>query len=110
MSNEVLPFVSNEVVEAFQGFDDDYLADVLRVWDCYEQDWHDGFTTVFRFENDDLLVWKEMGGLKTKRGAVVTQNPIELEPDACLSWMSDPGYSDLFGEKGLSTTLLESIM
>lgn len=47
MSNEVLPFISNEVVELFEEFDGDYLADVFRVWDCDAQDWLDGTTTVF---------------------------------------------------------------
>lgn len=73
MSNEVLPFISNEIVELFEEFDDDFLADVFRVWDCDTQDWYDGTTTVFRFEGDDLLVWNEMGGLKAMRGAVDTQ-------------------------------------
>ena len=74
MSNEVLPFISNEVVELFEEFDDDYLADVLRPWDCDAQDWLDHTTTVFRFENDDLLVWNEMGRLKAMRGIVDTQS------------------------------------
>ena len=48
MSNEVLPFISNEVVELFEEFDDDYLADVLRPWDCDAQDWLDHTTVPSR--------------------------------------------------------------
>ncbi|WP_278854220.1 hypothetical protein [Gordonibacter pamelaeae] len=112
MSNEVLPFISNEVVELFEEFDDDYLADVLRPWDCDAQDWLDHTTTVFRFENDDLLVWNEMGGLKAMRGIVDTQSfdASLLAPgtkDACLVWRVDAAFGDLVGTIELSATLLE---
>ena len=112
MSNEVLPFISNEVVELFEEFDDDYLADVLRPWDCDAQDWLDHTTTVFRFENDDLLVWNEMGGLKAMRGIVDTQSfdASLLAPgtkDACLVWHVDAAFGDLVGTIELSATLLE---
>ena len=110
MSNEVLPFISNEVVELFEEFDDDYLADVFRVWDCDAQDWHNGTTTVFRFENDDLLVWSEMGGLKAERGAVDTQAPIEEPLNACLVWRADPAFSEEIGNRRLCSTLLESFV
>lgn len=115
MSNEVLPFISNEVVELFEEFDNDYLADVFRVWDCDAQDWHDGTTTVFRFESDDLLVWNEIGGLKAMRGAVDTQtfeNPIcALEgTEACLAWRVDASFGDLIGRAVLSATLLQSFV
>lgn len=111
MSNEVLPFISNEVVELFEEFDDDYLADVFRVWNCDAQDWHDGTTTLFRFENDDLLVWNEMGGLKAKRGAVDTES-FPLRPliganeESCITWRSDSSFADLIGRVALSATLL----
>lgn len=115
MSNEVLPFISNEVVELFEEFDGDYLADVFRVWDCDAQDWLDGTTTVFRFESDDLLVWNEMGGLKAMRGAVDTQslgNSIcALEgTEACLAWRVDASFGGLIGRAALSATLLQSFV
>lgn len=115
MSNEALPFISNEVKELFEGFDGDYLADVLRVWDCDNQDWFDSTTTVFRFESDDLLVWNVMGGLRAERGAVDTQSfqlgsLIGVTEDFCVAWRSDPSFADLIGRAALSTTLLESFV
>ena len=115
MSNEVLPFISNEVVELFEGFDGDCLADVLRVWDCDNQDWFDGTTTVFRFESDDLLVWNVMGGLRAKRGAVDTQtfqlsDLIGIAEDRCIAWRPDSSFTDLIGRAALSATLLESFV
>ena len=98
--------IPDDVRTAFMAFDDDYLADVFRVWNCDTQNWFDSTTTVFRFENDDLLVWCEMGCLKAKRGAAVTQNTVEAQSESCLVWMSDPTFADLFGEKGLSSDLL----
>lgn len=115
MSNEVLPFISNGVAELFAQFDGDILADVLRLWDCDAQDWLDGTTTVFRFENDDLLVWNFMGGLKAKRGAVDTQSfqlgsLIGVTEDNCVAWRPDPSFADLIGRATLSATLLESFV
>lgn len=115
MSNEVLPFINCEVIELFEGFDNDCLADVLRVWDCDNQDWFDGTTTVFRFESDDLLVWNVMGGLKAERGAVDTQSfchaPLfGIADDRCVSWRPDPSFADLIGRTALSTVLLESFV
>lgn len=40
----------------------------LRVWNCYAQDWLDGFATVFRFENDNLLVWNDIGAQEPNEG------------------------------------------
>lgn len=115
MSNEVLPFISNEVADLFAQFDDDVLADVLRLWDCNAQDWADCTTTVFRFENDDLLVWNVMGGLKAKRGAVDTQSfqldsLIGVSEDRCVAWRSDSSFAELIGRAALSATLLESFV
>lgn len=106
MTEETAISISDDVRTAFMAFDDDYLVDVFRVWDCDAQNWFDSTTTVFRFENDDLLVWCEVGCLKAKRGAVVTQNTIETQSESCIIWMSDPTFTDQFGEKGLSLALL----
>ena len=115
MSNEALPFISNEVVELFEEFNDDCLADVLRVWDCDNQEWYDCITTVFRFESDDLLVWNVMGGLRAKRGAVDTQtfqlgSRIGATEDSCLTWRPDSSFANLIGRAALSATLLESFV
>ena len=113
MSNEILPFISNEVVELFKEFDGDYLADVLRVWDCDKQDWLDGATTFFRFESDDLLVWNVIGCLRAKRGAVDAQSfqlaeLIGVNEESCIVWRSDLSFSGCIGRTSLSATLLDS--
>ena len=100
----------DDVRTAFAAFDDDYLADVFRVWNCDTQNWFDSTTTVFRFENDDLLVWCELDCLKAKQGAVGTQTAIEADSEDCLIWISDQTFADLFGEKALSSTLLERLL
>lgn len=115
MSNEVLPFISNEVADLFAQFDDDILADVLRLWDCDAQDWADGTTAVFRFENDDLLVWSVKGELKAVLGAVNTQSfclgsLLDIADDQCISWRPDPSFADQIGRAARSATLLESFV
>lgn len=115
MCNEVLPCIGNEVVELFEEFDGDCLADVLRVWDCDNQEWLDGTTTVFRFESDDLLVWNVIGGLRAKRGAVDTQSfqlgsLIGVAENSCVAWRPDSLFAELIGRAALSATLLESFV
>lgn len=115
MSNEALPFISNDVVRIFEEFDSDCLADVLRIWDCDSQEWHDGATTIFRFETDDLLVWNVQGGLRAERGAVDTQSfqlrsLVGTSEDSCFAWRSDSSFANLIGRAALSATLLESFV
>lgn len=115
MSNEVLPFISSEVIELFEEFDGDYLADVLRAWDCDKQDWLDGTTTVFRFESDDLLVWNVMGGLRVRRGAIDTQSfqlgeLVNAADGICVAWRTDPSFVGYIGRTALSAALLESFV
>lgn len=119
MSNEVLPFINIEVSNLFAQFDGDILADVLRPWDCDEQDWLDGTTTVFRFENDDLLVWNEMGGLRASKGAVDAATfdrsaipGLNLSEDNgnCLAWRPDLSFASYLGESKLSQLLLDTFV
>lgn len=115
MSKEVLPFISNEVADLFAEFDGDSLADVLRLWDCDTQDWIDGTTMIFRFENDDLLVWNEMGALRASKGAFDTASSspsaipsLQLAEDkgTCLVWRPDLSFASYLGESNLSQSLL----
>lgn len=108
--------MSNEVAELFAEFDEDILADVLRLWDCDAQDWFDGTTMVLRFESDDLLVWNELGRLGACKGAVDTSTfdkgaipALQLTEDKeiCLTWRPDSAYAMLLGESALTQTLLE---
>lgn len=70
MSEESLIFIPDDVTAAFKAFDDDYLAEVLRLWDCDLKDWRDPYTTIFRFETDDIMVWSEGGVLRFQIGAI----------------------------------------
>jgi len=119
MSNEVTSGINSEVIEMFKEFDDEYLADVLRIWDCNAGDWCDIFAIVYRFENNDLLVWKESDTLWVRMGAVETSLKNGLIPwaseeippnDECLSWIFDPGYEELIGKKGVTSELLTCLM
>lgn len=110
MSNEVLPFINNEVASLFAAFDNDILADVLRLWDCDAQDWSDDHMIVFRFENDDLLVWSELGGLKARRGPVDTAAKPQHEEETCLAWRPDSTFGEYIGRAELSSALLETFV
>ncbi len=118
MNNEALSYDSNEIAEAFRSFGGDYLADVLRVWDCYKQDWADDTTYIFRFENDDLLIWKESGLLHCERGAVDTTEvneevlariAAESNIDLCLCWRSDAICLSLTGNTITVERIIERI-
>ena len=106
--------IPDDVRDAFMAFEDDYLADVLRLWDCDLKCWHDPCMIVFRFENDDVLLWSEKGFLKSKRGAIDTevvdseQCQLTLDPNNnnCLAWITDHRFSHLLGRKSKAKKLL----
>lgn len=119
MSNEVTSGINSEVIALFKEFDDEYLADVLRIWDCDAGEWCDIFTIVYRFENNDLLVWKDSDKLCARIGAVETDSMINLIPqtsegirpaEVCLSWRFDRGYDELIGRIGVASEILARIM
>lgn len=94
----------------FAEFDEDILADVLRLWDCDAQDWSYDRKIVFRFENDNLLVWNELGELKARRGPVDTAAKPQHEEEACLSWRPDTSFGAYIGRAELSSALLETFV
>ncbi len=115
--NDELVLVPKSVMEALQCFDDDLLADVLRLWDCNQQEWVSCLPTVFRFERDDLLVWHEKGTLRCRTGAIDTHDahdlplPMDadtLDADLCLTWRSDRTFADLIGCSHIGAQLLEA--
>lgn len=118
MSNEVLPFISNEVADLFAEFEGDILADVLRIWDCDAQDWLDGTTTIFRFENDDVLVWDEMGFLMARNGPVDTNTVkndqvwhegLQNDDHLCVCWRFAPEFSSFVGRSNCIGELLSTL-
>lgn len=93
--------MTEQEIEGFQ----DYLADILKVWDCYEQDWVVSAPLILRFENADVVVEHE----KNVPSKVTMANSGEEEliselvngdlgVDRCLCWLHADGYGDYIGE------------
>lgn len=119
MSNEALPSIGSDIAVLIKGLDDEFLADVPRLWDCDAQDWFGESVIVFRFENEDLLVWRDDGKLHAHKGAVDTASfdPSILpmlhlvdSRETCLVWRPDPSCADCLGERALSRILLASLL
>lgn len=98
MTEETAITIPDDVRAVFIAFKDDYLANVLRLWDCNLKDWYDPFAVVFRFEKDDVLVWNENGALRYKQGAMNLDEAENVLPssfrvgiteDECLCWAHD---------------------
>ena len=56
---KMLQTMTEQEIDSFE----DYLADVLCVWDCYEQERVTGSPLVLRFESADVVADLEMGDL-----------------------------------------------
>ena len=117
MTEETAITIPVDVRAAFMAFDDDYLADVLRLWDCDLKCWHDPYMIVFRFESDDILVWREMNTLRCQKGAVDAMaarysipEKVEagIDVDACLCWLPDDSFSGFIGLTGITHDLLQA--
>ena len=48
MTEETAITIPDDMRAAFMAFDDDYLADVLRLWDCDLGDWCESFAIILR--------------------------------------------------------------
>ncbi|MEQ3363429.1 hypothetical protein [Raoultibacter massiliensis] len=114
MTSEAQTNTSDVLHEAFCKFDDDYLADVLRPWDCYEQDWYDNKTVLYRFESDDLLAREMPSGLLYEIGPIdtdafdmrlVVESKPESASDTCVCWRHAAGYENLIGTKSIGMVL-----
>lgn len=119
MTEEIAITIPYDVRAAFMAFDDDYLADVLRLWDCDLKCWHDPYMIVFRFESEDVMVWSESSTLRHCAGAVDTSALAVTLPkavmtginsDACMCWLRDTRFNSYIGSVGTSLDLLMSIV
>lgn len=117
MTEEIAIAIPDDVRAALMEFDDDYLAGVLRLWDCDLKCWHDPVAMIFRFESDDVLIWREDKVLRCRRGAVSDRDAASFIPssikaaidkESCLCWISDSSYNALIGETMASQRLLSS--
>ena len=119
VTEEAAITIPDDVRAAFMAFDDDYLADVLRLWDCDLKCWHEPLAVIFRFESDDIIVWFEKGSLKCTVGTVVescleTSIPNAIKASigagACLCWLFDRTYSESIGSSNVCSALLKSLV
>lgn len=116
MTEETTITIPDDVRAAFMALYDDYLADVLRLWDCDLKRWHEPFAMLFRFETDDIMVWCENEALRHSLGAVGDGNVSDhlpetvkasIKPDACLCWLRDKSYGEIIGSTMVSGELLK---
>ena len=106
MAKKTLVKHSDHFGATIKGFDGSYLADVLRPWDCYAQEWADRYMRILRFEEDDLFVWMQTGSIYAERGAIDTEafdcgSKIAFDAksveDMCVCWRRDPAYGEACG-------------
>ena len=119
MTEETAITIPDDVRAAFVTFDDDYLADVLRLWNCDLKCWYEPCMIVLRFENDDVLIWQEANTMRCQKGAVdttiigsdISENTEEIvDEDACLCWIGDTIYSRFIGTSGRILELLDVVL
>ncbi len=88
---------------------EDYLADVLMVWDCYEQAWVEETPIILRFENVDVLIQRPEDisndadrsfiALGSEAEILEKEKPCEASVDACICWRRAEDLSFLIGRK-----------
>ena len=93
--------------QEIDGFED-YLADVLCVWDCYEQEWVEKAPVILRFEKMDVLIQRPSVGGDAKLSVPTAGSEIgypesgktcNASADSCVCWRRADHYSFLIGRK-----------
>lgn len=111
--------IPDDVRAALMACDDDYLADVLRLWDCDLKCWHEPCMIVFRFEHEDIMVWNENGTIKYRLGSVDTNSTesallnmvnASVVRDTCLCWLRDDRCAANVGATGTAAFCLTMIV
>ncbi len=94
----------------------DYLADVLMVWDCYEQKWLENTPIILRFENSDLIVAPKADGIRTvsfvRSDTQTLLDAFTADSDnnrTCSCWLHWNQGSNYIGEEYSVRSLLETI-
>ncbi len=98
------PMTDQEIIDF-----EDYLADVLMVWDCYEQAWVEEAPVILRFENVDVLIQRPddisndtaLSFLAQGFEAEILESEKACEAyiDACICWRRVEDISFLIGHK-----------
>lgn len=85
---------------------EDYLADVLCVWDCYEQKWLEDAPVILRFENRDVVMAQSklsgyiaqgFGDDETERLILTELNDSNNAYETCFCWLSPQSASASIG-------------
>ena len=104
-------------IKALEG---QYLAEVLEVWECYDNFPLHNSPILLRFEEIDLLVVSDdTGKLSLWLGAIDTEQCLDDfqtqpengeidQPEYCLFWMSHPELQELVGQQAYSITRTEN--
>lgn len=118
MTGDTARTIPDDVCAAFMAFDDDYLADVFRLWDCDLKCWHDPCMIVFRFEREDIMVWNENGTIMHRLGPVDTNSigsalldmvKTGFVRDTCICWLRDAQCAVNVGATGAAAFCLTMI-
>ena len=96
MSSILGAHISDEALTVLELPEEDYLADVFRLWDCYTQEWIEPAAVLLRFESDDVLIWSDNEARQCKIGPVdayhITNEDLfrlgfNAEDNPCLAWL-----------------------
>lgn len=98
----MLQTMTEQEIDSFE----DYLADVLCVWDCYEQEWVNGSPLVLRFESADVvadlamedLYWIDSSNEVSVDALVVGYEQSDAE-GPCLTLVRFESAAHMVGEK-----------
>ena len=114
---EATPLEPLTNIKALEG---QYLAEVLEVWECYDDFPLHNSPILLRFEEIDLLVVSDdTGKLSLWLGAIDTEQCLDDfqtqpenedidQPEHCLYWMSHPELQELVGQQAYSITRTEN--
>lgn len=100
----MLQTMTEQEIDSFE----DYLADVLCVWDCYEQEWVEKAPIILRFEKMDVLIHRSSIGGDAKLSVPAAGSEIDnpesgktcnANVDSCTCWRRAEHYSFLIGRK-----------
>ena len=101
---KMLHTMTEQEIDSFE----DYLADVLCVWDCYEQEWVEKAPVILRFEKMDVLIQRPSIDGDAKLAVPTAGSEIDYpesgktcnaSADSCACWRRADHYSFLIGRK-----------
>lgn len=74
----------------------DWLVEIWRIWDCYEEDWADFDLTLYRYESADLIVRNSVDGKACywigaidQRKRLIRSMFLDNDLQPCWQWLRD---------------------